>query len=83
MAQIAQLAPPLRPKQNPREHLSTHRERGKAAYRFTQEDVARCAGAPISAVRRAKTAGVIPDYTLEGVIPWIFAERQRRMKQDG
>ena len=83
MAQTAHLAPPLRPKQNPREHLPAHRERGCAVYRFTQADVARAAGAPLSAVRRARTAGLISDFTLDGVIPWIFEERQRRMRQNG
>ena len=70
----------LQPGQNPRKALPQHKERGPAEYRFTQEDVAKAARAPLSSVRRARLRGEIPDWTLEGVIPWIAREIARRME---
>lgn len=70
----------LQPGQNPRAALPQHRERGPIEYRFTQEDVAKAARAPLSSVRRARKRGEIPDWTLEGVVPWIARELARRVE---
>lgn len=70
----------LRPGQDPRKQLVQHRERGVAAYRFTQADVAEAAGAPISAVRRARQRGEIRSWTLRDVVPWVIREQARRLE---
>lgn len=70
----------LRPGQDPRKQLAQHRERGQATYRFTQAEVAEVAGAPISAVRRARQRGEIRSWTLRDVVPWVIREQARRLE---
>ncbi|TXH50583.1 MAG: hypothetical protein E6Q97_20125 [Desulfurellales bacterium] len=79
-AQQGTLSSRLRPGENPRDRLEQHRERGIAAYRFTQADVAEAAGAPLSAVRRARQRGEIPSWTLRDVVPWVIREQARRLE---
>lgn len=74
------LRPPLQKGEDPRRVLPNHRERGSAAYRYTQEDVARAAGAPLSAVRRARSRGELRFDRLETVFAWVAREKARRQE---